>query len=756
MRTSALAISVAALVLAGCGQSSSPQQDTEPVLSETETSQKATEESTKTEPQIVQIDPDNDPNIWLEEVEGEDALAWVRAQNERSLEEIGGYAGYDANLEKALAVANDEARIPYGAVRDGMVYNFWQDANNTRGLWRRASLESYKTDAPEWETVLDFDKLSEDEGKNWVYKGANCFKPLSAEKYLCMVSLSDGGKDAVVNREFDLETKSFVEGGFETAESRQGIAWLDHDTLLVGTDWGGDGSTLSESGYPTVLKIWKRGTPITDATEVFRGEKENVGVFPFSSELDDGTVIYGAWQAKTFYTRDVFLLGGDEPLRYPVPEKATLGDVYAGYQFVTLQQDWDAARLCDPTEDCESGTVMETFKTGDLLAFNDEAFRTSGELSPVELVFRANERQAVNGVAVSKNAALLSINDNVAAKILKLERGDAGWTTEPVALPGAGQAGIAFSNKREEEIFLNYEGFLTPDSLLTYDAETGSAEPLKSLPSKFDADGLKVEQHFATSSDGTEIPYFIIHRADIALDGATPTLLYGYGGFEITMSPSYNPSLGRLWLEKGGAYVLANIRGGGEFGPAWHQAGLKGNRQRIYDDFIAVGEDLIARKVTSSQHLGIMGGSNGGLLMGVMLTQRPDLWNAVVVQVPLLDMLRYHKLLAGASWVAEYGDPDVAEERPFLEQTSPYHNFDAAADYPVPFFVTSTKDDRVHPGHARKMAKLFEDAGKPFLYYENIDGGHSAAANRKEAAKRRALEFTYLADRLFPKTGGDQ
>ncbi len=724
MRTSIFAVSALALTIAACGQE--------------ETSTMPDAEPAKAEKEIVQIDPDNDPNVWMEDVEGEEALSWVRGQNDRSLAIINAYSGYESNYENMLALATDEERIPYVTIRDGLAYNFWQDETNTRGLWRRTTLESYKTDNPEWETILDFDKLAEDEGKNWVYKGANCFKPQAASKYLCMVSLSDGGKDAVINREFDLETKTFVEGGFETFEAKQGLAWIDHDTILIGTDWGQDGSTLTESGYANVLKVWKRGTPLESAETVFEGNKEDVGSFPLSRELDTGEMVYGAWQATSFYTRNVILLNGEEPLRYPIPEKASLDNVYGGYQLITLQEDW--------SPEGQDGD----FKTGDLLAFSDEAFRTSGELPPVELVFRANDRQAVNGVAVSKNAALLSINENVAAKILKLERGEDGWATSPVALPGTGQAGIAFADKDEDVVFFNYEDFLTPDSLLTYDDVTGAVEPLKSLPAKFNSEGLTVAQHFATSADGTEVPYFIVHREDIALDGATPTLLYGYGGFEISMRPSYSGGIGRLWLEKGGAYVLANIRGGGEFGPSWHQAGLKTERQRIFDDFIAVGEDLIARKITSPDHLGIMGGSNGGLLMGVMLTQRPDLWDAVVIQVPLLDMLRYHKLLAGASWIAEYGDPDVATERAFLEATSPYHNFDAAADYPTPFFVTSTKDDRVHPGHARKMAKLFEDAGKPFLYYENIDGGHSAAANRKESAKRSALEFTYLYERLFP------
>ena len=683
-----------------------------------------------------------DPYLWMEEVEGEEALAWVNAQNDRSLEAIKSHALFEDNYAKALDLATSTDRIPYGRVRDGMVYNFWQDETNVRGLWRRTSLDSYKTDAPDWETVLDFDQLATDEDKNWVFKGANCFKPEGATKTLCFVALSDGGKDAVINREFDLESKSFVEGGFETFEAKQGLAWIDQDTVLIGTDWGADGSTLTESGYPSSVRLWKRGQSLDQATELYAGQTTDVGIWPWSSELDDGTMIYGAIESDTFFTRTYYLLDEDGATAFPIPKKSSLGGDYKGWQFVTLQEDWTVGD--------------DTFKTGDLLAFNLQSFLDTKELPAVELVFRANDRQAVNGVSVSKSAALLSINENVAGKILRLEHSEnEGWSTTNVPLPGTGQAGIAFADDDEETVFLNYEGFLSPDTLLTYDAASNTTADLKALPSKFEAGGLVVHQKEATSADGTKIPYFVVHRDGITLDGTTPTLLYGYGGFEVSLRPSYSGGIGRMWLERGGAYVLANIRGGGEFGPAWHQAGLKGNRQRIYDDFIAVGEDLVSIGLTKPEHLGIMGGSNGGLLMGVMITQRPDLWNAVVIQVPLLDMLRYHKLLAGASWVDEYGDPDNPEERAFLETISPYQNFDAGADYPTPFFVTSTKDDRVHPGHARKMAKLFEDADKPFLYYENIDGGHSAAANQKERAKRTALEFTYLYERLFPNDAAE-
>lgn len=676
-------------------------------------------------------------HLWLEEVEGDAALGWVRAQNERTLAHLQGlpdYAGFEA---AALDAVNSSERIPYGSVRDGFVYNFWQDETNLRGLWRRTALASYATPSPDWETIIDLDALAEAEGKNWVFKGADCFRTTPGAPYRCLVALSDGGKDAVVNREFDIATRSFVDGGFVTPEAKQSLAWAGDDTLLVATDWGE--GTLTESGYASIVKRWTRGTPMDSATEVFRGKTTDVGIFPMVMKLEDGRILEGAVQAETFFTANYFWFpeGETAPVQWPLPPKATPRGVYKGQFLFTLEQDW-------------TPEGQGAFTAGDLLAFDLDTFLTSRMLPPVRLAFRPSATQAIEGVAIARGAALLAITDNVAGRIMRLESFANGWTASGIGLPGAGQASIAFADDEETTVFLNYQDFLTPDSLLNYDIATGAVTTLKSLPAKFDKTGLKVAQHFATSKDGTQVPYFIVHREDIAMDGTTPTLLYGYGGFQVSYTQTYSPVLGRLWLQQGGAYVLANIRGGGEFGPNWHQAGLKLNRQRIYDDFIAVGEDLVARGITKPQHLGIMGGSNGGLLMGVMLNQRPDLWNAAVVQVPLLDMLRYHLLLAGASWVDEYGSPEVPEERAFLETISPYHNFDPSKPYPAPFFVTSTKDDRVHPGHARKMAKLFEEAGLPFYYYENIDGGHSAAANQTERAKRSALEFTYLRERLFP------
>ncbi|MEC5125755.1 prolyl oligopeptidase family serine peptidase [Verrucomicrobiales bacterium BCK34] len=685
---------------------------------------------------------ENDHLIWMEEVEGERALEWVRTQNERTLTDLQSDPRYEAYEEAAREVLTSKERIPYGRIRGGQVYNFWQDESNVRGLWRRTSEASYATDEPEWETLVDFDELAEKEGKNWVFKGSSTFHDKKTNRYHTLVSLSDGGKDAVIKREFDIEKKQFPDGGFMTPEAKQNVDWIGPDTLLIGTDWGED--SLTDSGYPRVLKKWKRGTPLSEAETVIEVEKSNVAVSPFTLELEDGTILAHADQSNTFFTTTHWWLpdDGSAPVKYPVPSKSEFEGLYQGQLLVSLQEDW-----------APDGQI-ESFKTGDLVSFPIRPFLDTKSLPTVELVFRPNEKQAVDQVAIAKGCVLLVINEDVVGKGLRIERSGDSWISESITLPGKGQPGIVFADDEEKTVFFNYEDFLTPGSLLQYNSITKALTTLKSLPPKFDTEGLVVKQHFTESEDGTKVPYFVVHRDDITFDGTTPTLLYAYGGFQISLQPGYSGTIGKLWLENGGAYVLANIRGGGEYGPAWHQAGLKLNRQRIYDDFIAVGEALVESKLTSPEHLGIMGGSNGGLLMGVMLNQRPDLWNAVVVQVPLLDMLRYHTLLAGASWVDEYGSPEVVEERAFLETISPYHNFNAEKEYPVPFFVTSTKDDRVHPGHARKMAKLFEESEKPFLYYENIDGGHSAAANQMERAKRTALEYVYLTRRLMVSPAG--
>lgn len=684
------------------------------------------------------LDPKSEAHLYLEEVEGAEALAWVRKQNERSLAVLEGDPRFKGYYDAALAISTSKERIPYGSIRRGHVYNFWQDETHERGIWRRQYLADYAAGKDTWETLLDIDALAKLEGKNWVYKGVSCRPP---EQTDCLLQLSDGGKDAVRVREYSIAEggakAGFVAGGFDIPEAKSSFTWETKDALLISTDWGADGSTLTESGYPFVVKRLKRGQAMADAQELFRGAKTDVGVWPLSFEDEHGKQWFGVSQAETFFTTNYVVFGeGGAAMPLPIPKKATPQGVFADTLLMTLEEDWAPAG-------------QGLFVAGDLVGFSWSEFLADGKLPRVELIFRPTPKQALQGVGITKNNVLVNISDNVAVKVMAYTKSGPNWLSKEVPLPPNGSAGVIFADSKETTAFLGYEGYLSPDTLYTYDSGTGDVTQLRQLPAWFDASSYVVHQREATSKDGTRVPYFVVHKKGIARDGTNPTLVYGYGGFQVSQTPGYSGTVGKLWLEQGGVYVMANIRGGGEFGPAWHQAGLKTKRQVVYDDFIAVAEDLIDFGITSKGKLGAMGGSNGGLLMGVMYTQRPDLFAAIVCQVPLLDMLRYNLLLAGASWMDEYGDPDVAEERAFLEKTSPYHNVDPAKSYPEIYFETSIKDDRVHPGHARKMAKRLEELGKPFLYYENIDGGHSAAANQREAARRSALEFTYLARKLI-------
>lgn len=669
-------------------------------------------------------------HLYLEEVLGDKALTEVKSWNKRSLERLMADPRFKAMEAEALEILQSKDKIPYVSYRGGEVHNFWQDENHVRGIWRKSTLESYLSDSTEWETVLDFDKLSKDEDKNWVYKGNNCLAP---DYELCIVNLSDGGKDAVVRREFNAKTKTFVEDGFVTEESKGTIDWVDEDTVVVGVDFGDN--TMTDSGYPRLAKLWKRGTPLSSATLIGEGEQADVGYWAGTMELADGTREILIARSKTFYTSDYiwFPREGDkvaEGVKLPIPEKVAMYGSFKDQILMQLNEDWRG------------------HKSGDLVSFDIHDFMKDGTIEKTYTVFSPDEKSSLNGAGATKSKVLLSISRDVTSAAYAFDWDGEKWTSDKLDFPANGTVNIGATNDKEDVAFISSESFLTPDTLWTYNTQTGDKAAAKSLPAWFDADSMVSEQFFATSTDGTKVPYFVVRGKETKMDGTNPTLLYGYGGFEISLNPSYSATRGKLWLERGGVYVLANIRGGGEYGPKWHQAGLKTERQRIYDDFISVAEDIVEKGITSPKNLGIEGGSNGGLLMGVMFTQRPDLFNAVICAVPLLDMMRYHKLLAGASWVGEYGDPEDAVEGKFLRSISPYHNIDPEADYPEVFFITSTKDDRVHPGHARKVAKRMEDQGHDFLYYENIDGGHSAAANLKETAKRLALQHTYLMQKL--------
>ncbi len=675
----------------------------------------------------------SDPYVWLEEVEGERAMEWVKAHNAHSLGVLQGDPRYETLHQQALEIVQSRDRIPApGFTHDGHIDNFWQDAQHVRGVWRRTTLDSYKTAEPQWETVLDIDALAEAESANWVYKGSTCLAP---EERYCLISLSNGGKDAVTLREFDSVTRSFVEGGIYLPESKGGASWINKDTLLVARDFGP--GTLTNSGYPMVVKRMRRGENLDQADVLFMGEPTDVSVSGYTLRDADGvlkaTLIN---RSIDFYSSETYRVTDDGAVvKLALPAKSDITGLVAGKLVVSLKQDWTAP----------SG---QDFKSGDLIAWPLDAW-LEDPATPAVLVLRPTERQAVEGVNATRNTLVVALYDNVRGSVRVYRPGESEWTYSTLDLPQNVSVGVGSASEVDDKVFVSVTGYLNPSSLWLADAATGAVDQVKSMPAKFDATGMTVEQHEARSADGTMIPYFVVHKADMPLDGSNPTLLYGYGGFESSLLPGYSATVGKLWLERGGVYVIANTRGGGEFGPRWHEAALQQNRQRAHEDFQAVALDLIARKITSQPKLGIMGGSQGGLFMGAMLTQRPDLINAAVIQVPLFDMLRFHKLLAGASWIGEYGDPEIPEQRAWIQQYSPYQNLRAGQPYPEVFIHTSTKDDRVHPGHARKAAARLEELGYPVLFYENTDGGHASGANLQETARRLALEYTYLSRRLM-------
>ena len=673
----------------------------------------------------------SDPFLWLEEIEGKQALEWVHARNRECFDELQSDDRYEKFLAQSESLLNAKDRIPYGSIRGKFVYNFWQDSKNVRGIIRRTSLESYRSITPKWETVLSIDELAKAEKENWVYKGSSWLTP-NYER--CLIKLSRGGTDASVYREFDTIAKHFVEDGFTIPEAKSGVAWLDRNTLLIGTDWGEN--SLTESGYPRIVKLWKRGKPLDKAEVIFEGKHKDIGIWPRVMDSGDETLAL-VEQSLTFFTGAYHLINTNGKLiRLPLQDSADLVGFYAGRLLFTLREAWEVDGKTHPQ--------------GALLAINAAMFQSTGKLPVIETIITPNKQTSIEGVTFSRSGLYITLLQNVKGLILrfKVDAQNGKWSSNPVPLPKNGTVSISSANIHSDTIFVNYEDYITPDRLSEFDSHKEKITVLKSLPSKFNASELEVNQHMAKSADGTQVPYFVIHRKGIKPDKNTPTILYGYGGFEISLKPSYSATIGKLWLERGGAYAVANIRGGGEFGPRWHKAALKTKRQRAYDDFIAVAEDLIKRGITSPKHLGISGGSNGGLLVGAIFTQRPDLMNGVVCRVPLLDMLRYTKLLAGASWAAEYGDPEDPEMRKAILRYSPYQNVFPDLQYPKVFIETSTKDDRVHPGHARKMVARMREQGHEVLYFENTEGGHSAGANLKQHAKRYALEYVYFSRQL--------
>jgi prolyl oligopeptidase len=662
----------------------------------------------------------DDPYLWLEDITGDDALDWVRRHNEPTLAELRDDR-FEQMRAEALEVLDTDARIPYVRRRGEYLYNFWRDAEHPKGLWRRTTLGKYRGDTPDWDVLIDVDALAVAEDENWVWAGADVIEP---EYTLALIRLSRGGSDAAVIREFDMCTRQFVTDGFTLPEAKTQITWEDENTVLVGTDFG-DGS-LTDSGYPRLVKRWRRGRPLQDTQTLFSGSSSDVLVAA-AVDRTPGFQRTLVRCAIDFFNDEVYELRGDELIRIDAPTDATVS-LHRQWLLIELRTDW---------------LVGETkYAAGSLLATNyDEFLSGTAEFT---VVFQPDAHTCLNHYAWTRDRLVVVTLADVASRVEIVTPGS--WRAEPVAgIPAATNTAIAAADDLGDEIFLDSSGFDAPSRLLRAAAD-GPPEQIKSAPAFFDAEDLTVAQHFVTSADGTLIPYFVVRLCD----STGPTLLSGYGGFEVALTPGYDGVLGRLWLARGGTYVLANIRGGAEYGPTWHTQAMREGRHKVAEDFAAVARDLVARGVTTVEQLGAQGGSNGGLLMGIMLTQYPQLFGALVCSVPLLDMRRFHLLLAGASWVAEYGNPDDPADWEFIKAYSPYQNISADRSYPPVLITTSTRDDRVHPGHARKMTAALEAAGHRVLYYENIEGGHAGAVDNAQIAFRSALMFEFLHRTLRP------
>ena len=673
------------------------------------------------------IQSQEDTYQWLEEVDDPKALEFVNSQNEATVKELSAEKDYQDLYDKSLEIYNSTERIAYPTLRGNYVYNFWKDKDHIRGIWRRCLLESYTSGKPVWETLLDMDELSKKDDIKWVYKGSSGLYP-DYNRFL--VELSKGGGDAVITKEFDANKKQFIENGFAIDESKGSARYIDENTLIVSTDFGE--GTMTESGYPKQAKLWKRGTSLKDAQLIYEGETTDA-FMTAGYVLRDGAQAYTlVSRSLTTFSSQKMVWMNNKIIKLDIPEDASLSDILNNQMIIQLKSDWKVN--------------TKTYKTGTLLSLNfTELLKGNKE---IQVIIEPDEFSSISAISTTKNKLLINLLTNVTGQLYIYSFINGKWTNQQVKAPDFGTISIIATNDLSDQYFFQFANFITPSTLYYADAHNNTFKAYKSLPAFFDASKYEVKQYKAKSKDGTMVPYFLVAAKGMKNDGTNPTLVYAYGGFEVSISPFYAATFGVSWLDKGGVFVLANIRGGGEYGPKWHQDGIKEKRQNVFDDFYAVSEDMITKNISSPKHLGIMGGSNGGLLVGVAFTQRPDLYNAGACLVPLLDMQRYNKLLAGASWMGEFGNPDIPEEWAYIKKYSPYHNLKEDADYPEIFFYTSTRDDRVHPGHARKMVAKMNDMGYKTYYYENTEGGHAGSSTNEQRAKMNAMMFSYLLMKL--------
>jgi len=675
--------------------------------------------------------PMTDPYIWLEDVHGAGPLAWVKEQNAKSLGHLKADPAYQKNYDFILSVLDAKDRIPYGGLDHGQVYNFWQDAEHPKGIWRRTTAADYATPEPHWDILIDVDRLAADEKENWVWKGGEC----SPSQKRCLVHLSRGGGDAAVVREFDPTTKSFVKDGFFLKEAKSRVTLVDDDTVLFGTDFGP--GSMTNSGYPRIVKIWHRGEKIADAKSLMEGKDSDVAVAGVALFAETYR-LQGIVRDVSFFESEYYFPGLQGAWwKVPLPLSAVLQGLHKKQLLISLRSDWTS-----PAGQKIAQGVLFSLPYQGLARY---AIEGKGPFPQATILYAPSPRASIESVATGRDAVYVSVLNNVIGEVHAFRFTNGKWADKKLPLPDGGSASVISTDDYGSEVHLSFESFLKPTTLYADDGRD-TPKDIKALPPRFDATGLETKQFEATSKDGTKIPYFVVRSK--VLQGPAPAILYGYGGFEISETPFYSAGYGKLWASKGGVFVIANIRGGGEFGPGWHEAALKENRQKAFDDFAAVAADLIARKITTAKQLGIVGGSNGGLLVSTVMTQHPELLGAVVCQVPLIDMIRYTKIGAGASWIGEYGDPSNPKAAEYIGQYSPYQNVSKDKKYPPVFFVTATSDDRVTPVHARKMAARMLEQGHEVLFYENTDGGHAAAANHKQAAEMNALTFVYLAEKL--------
>ncbi|UFS93168.1 prolyl oligopeptidase family serine peptidase [Nocardia huaxiensis] len=676
--------------------------------------------------------PAADPHQWLEELDSPRVQDWVAAENEKTLAVLEADSRYAENFRQALDLAGASDRLPTPAFVDGMIGNFWQDGEHRRGIWRETTVADYESAQPQWRTVLDLDALALSEGRDWVWKGIDCSP---ATRTRCLVELSEGGEDAVTVREFDRAAGAFVAGGFELERGKQQVTWVDDNSLLVSREWNPGEKTAS--GYPYVVKRWQRGQTLDQAVEIARGEPSD-GLATAAIRLDgaQGRRLTLVGRRPSFYESRMSLVDGTRTTPVALPAKSDLEGMVGDRVLLSLRADWSTG-----------GT---TFTAGSLISFRaDELTADPGNPRPT-LVWAPGPLESLRQVATTADRVVVtSLYDVRGRATVFAPQPDGTWSATAVPVPDNATVTAVDADSRGDTVYLSVTSLLTPATLWRLHTGDGRFDPVKSAPARFDSSRYVVEQLKATSPDGTQVPYFLVRATDLRYDGTNPTILWGYGGFGISTLQSYNGLLGRLWLDRGGVYVLANIRGGGEYGPAWHDAALKTQRQNAFDDFAAVGRDLMDRRITSPRHLGIQGRSNGGLLMGVEFTQHPEMWNAVNIQVPLLDMVRYEQIAAGASWVGEYGSVAEPAEREFLESISPYAHVRAGVRYPEPLIWTTTKDDRVGPQHARKFAARLAELGVGYLFWEPTQGGHGGTTNIDEQAHTSALEYTYFQRQLM-------